>query len=241
MKWVMWLATEVALQAERTARTKPWGGCVLGGFKEQYVHWTLTSLVVARCCLKEAFCIPVTFGTFKESRMFKSLWHRNTLWIFLSAYSMRPCTMLFNHGNLPSGSTSGDCWSTTLWKCCTTPCFYWKEEVGVGTGTSGPVQGKPAEDTHRGTGTLSGSSRLRVPTGENVHVNSLNLLVAPVSCLDLWCVPQWANSTLCWLSSVLPFGEMVEGQKRNIEICLDGVSPQVGGGRQGRGDFQGPG
>lgn len=111
---------------------------MLGGYKEQHIRWTLILLVVIRCYLKEAFCGPVTFRTSGWRRTFKSLQPMKSLcksaW---ARVSVQGCSMLFNHGNLSSRSISGDYCSTEhSGKCCTTPCFYWKEEAVLGTRSS---------------------------------------------------------------------------------------------------------
>lgn len=69
--------------------------------------------------------------------------------------SQRQCAALHNVVQpwKPSRSISGDSRSTEhSGKCCTTPCFYWKKEAGLGTrasGTAWSLWSSPAAEAQR--------------------------------------------------------------------------------------------
>lgn len=119
--------------------------------------------------------------------------------------------MLLNHGNLSSRSISGDYCSTEhSGKCCTTPCFYCKEEVGLGTRTSGTMQ---ASGGHcRGPEILSASGRLHLIHRGKCSANSV------------FC--QLSEPTLgpCFLSGPLVFplfnpGELIPSSADLLPQC----------------------
>lgn len=150
-----------------------------------------------------------------------------------AVHSITQC--LLNHGNLSSRSISGDYCSTEhSGKCGTTPCFYCKEEAGLGTRTSGTTQ---ASGGHRcGPEILSASGRLHLIHRGKCSANSVFCQLSEPTL-----GPYFLSGTLVFplfnpgLLTIWGNGSMAE--QEHIEICLDGASPQVGGGRKDRGEF----
>lgn len=97
------------------------------------------------------------------------------------------------------------------------------------------MRGRPAEDTHGGTETLSGSGRLHVSTGENVQPTLSYQLFEPtrgpyfLSGPLVYPTISEFHALLTCLSALI-WGNGRRAEEEHIEICLDGASPQVGGG-----------